>query len=67
MSKAHRGKGIYDKVKRGRGICPLCKRTGVKVLYSHEHNGKTLQICKICRAAVAHGKKKEILSSLGPS
>jgi len=64
MSKAHRGKGTYENVNRGRGTCPVCKRTGVKVLYSHEQDGKTLQICKICRAAIAHGKKKEELSAL---
>jgi hypothetical protein len=64
MSKSHRGKGILENVSRGRGTCPLCKRTGVKVLYTHEHDGKTLHICKVCRAAVAHGKKEGALSSL---
>ena len=64
MSKAHRGRGIYEKVNRSRGTCPVCKKTGVKILYSHEHNGKTLEICKVCRAAISHGKKQEALSSL---
>jgi hypothetical protein len=64
MSKAHRGKGIYDKVKRGRGTCPICKRTGIKILHSYEHNGKTLEICKICHASIANGKKQEALNSL---
>ena len=59
MSKAHRGKGIYDKIKRGRGTCPVCKRTGVKLMYTHESEGKSLEICKICRATIANGKKKE--------
>jgi hypothetical protein len=64
MSKAHRGKGIIEKVNRGRGTCPVCKRTGIKLLYTHEHNGKTLEICKICRASIAHGKRQEALNSL---
>ena len=64
MSKSHRGRGLYERIRRGRGTCPVCKRTGVKVLYSYEHEGKTLEICKICKAAIAHGKKKEALSSL---
>ena len=64
MSKAHRGKGIYEKTKRGRGTCPVCKRSGIKVLYTHEVGGKKIEICKTCRAAIAHGKKQEALSSL---
>ena len=64
MSKANRGKGIYDKTSRGRGTCPVCKRTRVKLLYTHEVNGKKLEICKVCKAAIANGKKQEILSTL---
>ena len=64
MSKAHRGKGIIEKVNRGRGTCPVCKRTGIKLLYTYEHNGKTLEICKICRASIPHGKRQEALNSL---
>ena len=64
MSKAHRGKGLVDKINKGRGTCPVCKRSGVKTIYSQEINGKTIDICKICRAAIAHGKKKEAISSI---
>jgi hypothetical protein len=64
MSKAHRGRGILDQYKRGRGTCPVCKRTGVKKLYSYEHNGKNIEVCKVCRAAISHGKKEEALSTL---
>jgi len=42
----------------------VCKRTGVKILYTHEHEGKSLQICKICRAAIGNGKKTRELGSL---
>jgi len=57
MSKAHRGKGLRDQVSRGRGLCPVCKRESVKVLYELEADGNKVKVCKICKAAVAHGKK----------
>ena len=58
MGKSHRGKGIDATASRGRGECPICKRTGVKVLYDHDADGTKIKICKICRAALKHGKKK---------
>ena len=58
MSKPHRGKNIRDQVAHGRGECPVCKRKSVKVLYEQEAGGQTFKICKICRAAIKHGKKK---------
>ncbi len=64
MSKAHRGRGLHEKTNRGRGTCPVCKKTGIKVIYSHDIDGKTIEICKICRSAISHGKKKEALSAL---
>jgi hypothetical protein len=57
MSKAHRGKGIKDQYARGRGECPVCKRENVKILYEQEAGDKKLKICKICKAAIKHGKK----------
>jgi len=57
MSKAHRGKGIRDQVARGRGECPVCKRSGVKILYELESDGSKVKVCKTCKAAVANGKK----------
>ena len=57
MSKAHRGKGIRDLFAHGRGECPVCKRNNVKVLYEQESEGKKYKICKVCRAAIKHGKK----------
>ncbi|MDR1948518.1 MAG: hypothetical protein LBQ38_03930 [Spirochaetaceae bacterium] len=58
MSKAHRGKGIRENVSRGRGECPVCKRTNVKILYDQDAGeGKKVKICKVCKAAVKHGKK----------
>ena len=57
MSKAHRGKGIRDQAARGRGLCSVCKRTSVKILYELEADGAKVKVCKTCKAAVAHGKK----------
>jgi len=58
MSKPNRGKNIRDQVSRGRGECPVCKRQGVKLLYEQDAGDrKTVKVCKICRAAIKHGKK----------
>lgn len=56
MSKAHRGSGVRDQVKSGRGTCPLCNRTGIKIMYEVEKGEKKIMICKECNKAVAHGK-----------
>lgn len=64
MSKAHRGSGIRELVKGGRGACPVCKRTGVKVMYENEINEKKVMVCKECNKAIAHGKKKEVLAAI---
>lgn len=56
MSKAHRGKGIKELAAHGRGTCPVCKRENVKVLYEQEINGAKSNICKVCKAAIKHGK-----------
>lgn len=64
MSKAHRGKGLREEAKGGRGACPLCKRTGVKVVYEITANEKKVKICKECNKAVAHGKKQEALAAV---
>jgi hypothetical protein len=60
MSKAHRGKGIRDLAFRGRGRCPVCDRTNVKVLYEQDAGDTKVKICKTCRAAIKHGKKSVI-------
>jgi transcription elongation factor Elf1 len=57
MSKAHRGKGIRDQFARGRGTCPVCGRNNVKILYEQEAGEVKVKICKMCRAAIKHGKK----------
>jgi len=57
MSKPHRGKSIRTLASRGRGECPVCKRNNVKILYEQDAGGKKVKICKICKAAIKHGKK----------
>jgi len=57
MAKPHRGKGIRDQFAHGRGECPVCKRRNVKVLYETDGGEKKFKICKVCKAAIKHGKK----------
>lgn len=56
MSKAHRGKGLIESPAHGRGDCPICNRSGVKVVYEQEVEGKKLKICKTCKATIANKK-----------
>ena len=65
MSKAHRGRPLKEETPgSGRGNCPLCKRSGIKLLYEYEVNEKKLVICKQCNAAVKAGKFKEAIAAL---
>lgn len=57
MAKAHRGKGIRELASRGRGVCPVCKRERVKTLYEQEAGEVKVKVCKVCKAALKHGKK----------
>ncbi len=59
MAKTHRGKGIRSLVSHGRGTCPLCTHTAVKVVYEITVNEKTIKVCKTCKAAFGHGKYKK--------
>ncbi|WP_028975420.1 hypothetical protein [Spirochaeta cellobiosiphila] len=64
MSKAHRGKGLVEHVKGGRATCPLCKRTGIKVIYEQDINEKKFTVCKQCKTALAKGKLQEAVAAL---
>jgi hypothetical protein len=57
MAKPYRGKAIRELPSRGRGECPVCKRENVKILYEQEAGEKKVKVCKICKAAIKHGKK----------
>ena len=59
MSKAHRGAGIrYEIENAGRGKCPVCDRTGIKVVYESTVNGEKVKVCKQCRAKLAKEKSE---------
>jgi uncharacterized radical SAM superfamily Fe-S cluster-containing enzyme len=50
MSKKFRGKGIAHLPGKGKGICPICQRTSIKVLWNYvNEEGKTIKVCKNCR------------------
>ena len=57
MSKPHRGKSIRDLYARGRGVCPVCGSTGIKLLYEQDAGDQKVKVCKPCKAAIKHGKK----------
>ena len=57
MAKPHRGKGIRELFASGRGTCPVCTKTGIKLLYEQEADGLKVKVCKPCKAAIKHGKK----------
>ena len=64
MSKANRGSGIRDKVKNGRGTCPLCKRSGIKTLHEVEIKEGKYKVCKQCKAALSHDKMQDAVAAL---
>jgi hypothetical protein len=53
MAKNHRGKGLNSLPLHGRGECPVCKRTGVKLLYDIKAADKTVKVCKVCKSTPA--------------
>jgi hypothetical protein len=59
MAKPNRGKNLNDLPSHGRGECPVCKRSSVKILYEQQvAEGKKIKICKTCKAAIKNGKKQ---------
>ncbi len=67
VSKAHRGKGIRENYNRGRGTCPVCKKTGVKIVYEQEIDGVKQNICKICKATIKNEKAKAATTAPTPT
>lgn len=48
MPKAKRGK-LIKATPGWRGTCPVCKRTGVKLLWNrNDEDGKAMNVCKHC-------------------
>ncbi len=66
MAKTHRGKGLRTAPNHGRGTCPICKRTAVKIVYEVTVKEKTLKVCKTCKAALGHGKFQAQVDALVP-
>lgn len=58
MAKAHRGTGIRELPYHGRGTCPICKKTGIKILYEHEMDGAKVKICKFCNGHLKNEARK---------
>ena len=48
MAKTHRGTGLKELTKKGRGDCPECKRTGIKLLYEVGDGENKRSVCKEC-------------------
>ena len=49
-SHKFRGKTLWGTAGRGKGVCPICARTSVKLLWdSTDKQGKTVKVCKHCR------------------
>jgi hypothetical protein len=67
MAKTHRGKGLRTVFNNGRGTCPVCKRTAVKVVYEVTVKEKTVKMCKTCKAALSHGKMQKEAEAPVPS
>jgi rRNA maturation endonuclease Nob1 len=47
MAKTKRGNNI-KKIPNWRGSCPVCNRTGVKLLWDTIVDSKKIKVCKVC-------------------
>lgn len=47
MAKTKRGKNIKNSP-NWRGSCPICKRTGVKLLWDKVAANGGIKVCKVC-------------------
>ena len=59
MAKAHGGTGIRKAPNHGRGTCPVCGKTQIKILYDQDVDGKKVKVCKVCKAALKNKAQKE--------
>jgi len=66
MAKTHRGKGLKTVLNHGRGTCPICKRTAVKIVFEVTLKEKTVKVCKTCKAALGHGKMQKEAEAVVP-
>lgn len=53
MGKQYRGKALWKLPTRGRGTCPICKATRIKLLYDLTTDDETkIKVCKRCQNKV---------------
>ncbi|WP_225442651.1 hypothetical protein [Paenibacillus lycopersici] len=49
MAKTKRGRILWSLPSRGRGTCPICSRTRIKLLYPRaKSDGTAIKVCKRC-------------------
>lgn len=52
MAKSKRGRSLWHLPARGRGTCPVCHSTRIKLLYPRtKSDGTSLKVCKRCDKA----------------
>ncbi|PYI55765.1 hypothetical protein [Paenibacillus flagellatus] len=52
MPKTKRGRVLWNLPSRGRGTCPVCAATRIKLLYPRtKTDGTAVKVCKRCAAA----------------
>ncbi|MEF3306494.1 hypothetical protein [Paenibacillus sp. GYB003] len=52
MPKTKRGRALWGLPSRGRGTCPICASTRIKLLYPRSTSGgQSLKVCKRCAGA----------------
>jgi len=49
MAKSKRGHALWSLPSRGRGTCPICQSTRIKLLYPRRAtDGTNIKVCKRC-------------------
>ncbi|ASA19449.1 hypothetical protein [Paenibacillus donghaensis] len=52
MPKTKRGRVLWSLPSRGRGTCPVCSNTRIKLLYTRvKSDGTGVKVCKRCTKA----------------
>ncbi|AIQ74098.1 MULTISPECIES: hypothetical protein [Paenibacillus] len=52
MAKSKRGHALWNLPSRGRGTCPICQNTRIKLLYPKKKtDGAVVKVCKRCDKA----------------
>lgn len=59
MSKNHRGSGLREQPAHGRGVCPICHKEDIKVIYDQDVDGKKVKVCKYCNANLKNKARKD--------